>query len=183
MAGRLKRLLPISDRQAITMATHLPQGAPTTLSAAFAHINALTSPTVDDLKVMVLVEAAGLGLYENLASGTDNADVAALLMHNGREELAHAHRVAKAILAISGETFGPPQPADNPYLAQALPAIPVTPESLKGLARGEFGGEALYERWATHIGNAEAAHQFRQNGKEEADHGNRLLAAASLLEA
>ena len=85
----------------MTMA--LPKGAPSTLGAAFAHINSLTSPSVDDLKIMVLLEAAGLALYENLASGTDNGDVAGLLMHNGREELAHAHRVAKAILAISGD--------------------------------------------------------------------------------
>ena len=125
----------------MTMA--LPKGAPSTLGAAFAHINSLTSPSVDDLKIMVLLEAAGLALYENLASGTDNGDVAGLLMHNGREELAHAHRVAKAILAISGEEFPPPQPEDNPYLAVALPEMPVTAESLKGLARGECGGEAL----------------------------------------
>ena len=163
----------------MTMA--LPKGAPSTLGAAFAHINSLTSPSVDDLKIMVLLEAAGLALYENLASGTDNGDVAGLLMHNGREELAHAHRVAKAILAISGEEFPPPQPEDNPYLAVALPEMPVTAESLKGLARGEFGGEALYESWASNIGNQEAASQFRQNGKEEADHGNRLIQAAALL--
>jgi ferritin-like metal-binding protein YciE len=39
----------------------------------------------------------------------------------------------------------------------------------------------LYERWASGIGNAEAASLFRQNGKEESDHGNRLLEAAALL--
>ena len=64
-----------------------------------------------------------------------------------------------------------------------MPQMPLTPESLKGLAHGEFGGEALYETWAANIGNEEAARQFRLNGKEEADHGNRLLEAAALLEA
>jgi len=160
----------------------IPAGAPTTMGAAFAHINSVTSPTVDDLKVMVLLEAAGLELYENMATGTDNSEVIALLRHNGREELAHAHRVAKAIQAVSGEAFPPPAAADNPYLAESLPTMPVTAESLKGLARGEFGGEALYAGWADTIGNEEAARQFRQNGKEEAEHGLRLIEAAALLE-
>ena len=163
------------------MTQALPHGAPTTLGAAFAHISSIAAPTVDDLKVMVLVEAAGLALYEDMASGTDNPQVAALLRHNGREELAHAHRVAKAIRAISGADFAPPAPQDNPYLAEAFPKRPLTAESLTGLAQGEFGGEALYERWAAAIGNDEAAALFRQNGKEEAEHGARLIEAARQL--
>lgn len=143
----------------------------------------MTAPTIDDLKVMVLVEAAGLQLYEDLAAVTENAEVAALLRRNGREEMAHAHRVSKAILAITGEEFLPPQPADNPYLGQVLHAMPVTAESLKQLAQGEFGGDQLYQNWAANIGNEAAADLFRQNGKEESDHGNRLYEAAALLAA
>lgn len=164
------------------MAVSLPTGAPSTLGAAFAHINSLTAPTVDDLKIMVLLEAAGLELYRGVAAGAENSDVIALLDHNGREELAHAHRVAKAIQAISGEEFLPPAPADNPYLAVALPAMPVTPDVLRGLAKGEFAGEMLYESWAANSDNPEAARLFRLNGKEETDHGNRLMKAAALLE-
>ncbi len=163
------------------MTNILPASAPQTLSAAFVHINAVTHPTIDDLKVMVLIEAAGLELYRSVAAGTDNPAVIALLDHNGREELAHAHRVSKAILAINGETFLPPEPDDNPYLAVRVPTVPITAEKLKGLAQSEFAGELLYQHWAETIGNDEAAHQFRQNGKEETDHGNRLLEAAALL--
>ena len=65
--------------------------APATFGEAFAHINGLTSPAVDDLKVMVLLEAAGLDLYRGMVPDTDNAEVAALLEHNGREEMAHAY--------------------------------------------------------------------------------------------
>lgn len=118
-----------------------------------------------------------------VAAGTDNAAVAALLYHNGREEMAHAHRVAKAIAAISGEEFLPPEPADNPYLATALPAMPATAQALRGLAKGEFSGETLYETWAANTANADAARLFRLNGREETDHGNRLIEAAELLEA
>ncbi len=161
----------------------LPAGSPQTLGEAFGHIYTVEKPTMDDLKVMVLVEAAGLTLYENTAKGTDNQAVKDLLLHNGREEMAHAHRVSKAIRAISGEDFPPPAAADNPYLKGSIPTTPVTPEGLIKTSEAEFGGDALYARWADAIGNEEAAALFRQNGKEESDHGNRLLAAAALLTA
>lgn len=164
------------------MASLLPAGAPATLGEAFALINGLESPGVDDLKVMVLVEAAGLDLYKGMASGTDNPQVAALLLHNGREEMAHAHRVAKAIKSISGEDFPPPDAADNPYCAGPMPSMAVTIEGLKSLAESEFGGEAMYEMWASNSTDPEAARLFRLNGKEEAEHGGRLLEAAALLE-
>lgn len=164
------------------MTSLIPAGAPATIGEAFAHINSVAAPTIDDLKVMVLLEAAGLELYRGMVPGTDNAEVAALLEHNGREELAHAHRVAKAIKAISGEDFPPPESADNPYLAGPIPTAPITAEGLRGLSRGEFGGEVLYERWASNCDNAEAARLFRLNGGEERDHGDRLVQAAALLE-
>ena len=164
------------------MTNLIPEGAPTSIGEAFAHINAVTAPTIDDLKVMVLLEAAGLEMSRGMVPGTDNAQVAALLEHNGREELAHAHRVAKAIKAISGEDFPPPESAENPYLAGPIPSMPVTAEALRGLSQGEFAGEDLYERWASNINNAEAARLFRLNGGEERDHGDRLVRAAVLLE-
>jgi hypothetical protein len=162
------------------MPTQLPPGAPATIGEAFAHINGVTAPTVDDLKVMVLLEAAGLDLYRGISAGSDNPAVVALLEHNGREELAHSHRVAKAILAISGESYPPPEAADNPYLDGPMMEVPLTPEGLRGLSQGEFAGEGLYERWAANCDNAEAARLFRLNGGEERDHGERLLEAALL---
>lgn len=162
----------------------LEAGQPQTIGEAFAHIGTLKAPTIADLKVMVLVEAASEALYRRTAEGTDNAAVIDLLHHNGREEMKHAHRVSQAIGLIGGGEFLPPAAADNPYLAGgAFPFAAVTPEALRKLAQGEFGGEALYEGWAASIDNAEAATLLRQNGAEEADHGNRLLEAAALLEA
>jgi rubrerythrin len=165
------------------MTTELPQGAPDTIGEAFARINGVANPTVDELKVMVLLEAAGQELYRASARGTDNPAVAAILEHNGREELAHAHRVSKAILAIGGEDFPPPAAQDNPYLAGPIPTMAITPEALRKQAQGEYAGEGLYERWAANIGNEEAARLFRLNGREETEHGDRLEQAAALLEA
>jgi rubrerythrin len=163
------------------MTVAIPAGSPQTLGEAFGHIYTIEKPTINDLKVMVMVEAAGLTLYEATAKGTDNQAVKDLLHHNGREEMAHAHRVSKAIKALTGEDFPPPAAADNPYLSGPIPSTPVTPEGLTKTAEAEFGGDALYARWADAIGNDEAAALFRQNGKEESDHGNRLLEAAALL--
>ncbi|HMT43366.1 MAG TPA: ferritin-like domain-containing protein [Chakrabartia sp.] len=161
----------------------LPEGAPATLGEAFARINAVTAPTVLDLKVMVLVEAAGQTLYDASAEGTDHPEVKRLLTENGIEEMKHAHRVSQAIKAISGEDFLPPSRADNPYLQGDFPKAKLTPEGLRGTAKSEFGGEALYGHWADSTENAEAAALFRLNGREETEHGDRLMQAAALLEA
>ena len=162
----------------------IPAGAPATMNEAFKHIAGLDDPSVEDLKVMVLLEAAGLKLYQNLAAGADREDVVALLLHNGREELAHAHRVAKAIGKLTGADYPVPAPEENPYLAGPQPAPkPVTVELLRSLAQGEYGGETLYERWASHCPNVEAAALFRLNGREETQHGARLEQAADLLSA
>ena len=161
----------------------LPPGAPATLGEAFGLINATTHPSVDVLKVMVLVEAAGKRLYEDMADQVENPAIKALLCHNGREELAHAHRVARAIGALTGSDYPVPPPEANPYLAVVASPRPVTVAMLTGLAAAEFGGEALYEQWATTIGNAEAAALFRQNGAEESQHGARVQQAAALLAA
>jgi rubrerythrin len=160
----------------------LPAGAPATMTDAFKHIATLDSPSIDDLKVMVMLEAAGLRLYQDLAAGTDRKDVHALLLHNGREELAHAHRVAKAIGKLTGTDYAVPEPEENPYLAGPQPQPkPLTVDNLQTLAQAEFNGENLYERWAANCENAQAAALFRLNGREEAEHGARLQHAAELL--
>ena len=161
----------------------LEAGMPQTIGAAFAHINTVTTPTVLDIKVMCLVEAASRELYRATAAGSDNPAVAGLLVENGDEEFLHATRAAAALKALTGEDFTPPSADENPYLAGcAFPIGELTPAALRKLAQTEFDGETLYEGWAANIGNAEAAALFRANGKEETDHGNRLLQAAALLE-
>lgn len=162
------------------MNRYLPAGAPTTSREAFAVVNAAVKPTIDQLKMMVLLEASGLGGYGDLAEASGNADVAGLLNRNGQEELAHAHRVRKAIQALTGETFDIPSLDENPYYAKAS-GVTVTRAMLQGIAAAEYNGEKLYETWADNIGNEEAARLFRLNGKEEASHGERVMQAAALL--
>lgn len=161
----------------------LPEGAPATLLEAFGHIGQIEQPSVSDLKVMVLVEAAGLEVYRRTAAQFDHPAVRALLIENGYEEFKHALRVSDAIRALAGEDFPAPAPQDNPYCQGEIPAFgEASAEALRGLSQAEFGGKDLYEGWARNCGNEEAARLFRLNGKEEAEHGGRLVEAARLLE-
>ena len=155
--------------------SYLPQSA----GEAFKHINAVTAPTLDDLKLMVYLEASGQVGYGDLAASAPSEAVANLLNANGREEVAHAHRVAKAIKAIYGEEFAVPAPADNPYAKSATRKLDRA--VLEGLVKAENNGKALYDTWANNTANTEAAALFRQNGIEEAKHGARAAEAIGLL--
>lgn len=161
--------------------SELPAGAPEKSGEAFAHINAVVSPTIDDLKMMVFLEASGLAAYNELASSAPNAEVRGLLEANGREELAHAHRVSKVIKILYGEDFPPPSAEDNRYVGPI--GRPLDRDLLNFLVSAEDNGNALYQTWAENIGNAEAAELLRQNGKEELRHGERAKQAAQLISA
>jgi rubrerythrin len=157
----------------------LPANAPESAKAAFAQVNAKTTPSIDDLKLMVYLEASGQTSYGELAKGAPNPEIRTLLEANGREELAHAHRVAQVITLISGEDFAVPAAADNRY-ATASGGV-VDRAMLEMLVRAEDGGCILYETWAANIGNPEAAALLRQNAKEETRHGQRAKDALALL--
>lgn len=159
----------------------LPAGAPQTAGEAFAHINAVTAPTIDDLKLMVYLEASGLTAYHEIAETATDPEIRQLLEANGREEMAHAHRVAKVIKLLSGEDFEPPAAEDNRYAAPS--GRTVDRALLEFLVTAETNGCALYETWADNIGHPEAAALLRQNGKEEIRHGERARQAAALLAA
>ena len=161
--------------------SQLPANAPEKAGDAFAHINAVVSPTIDDLKLMVFLEASGLAGYHELAQTAANPEIRQLLEANGREEMAHAHRVAKVIKLLTGEDFEPPAAEDNRYVTPSGRTI--DRELLEFLVTAENNGCSLYETWAENIGNAEAAALLRQNGKEEVRHGERARQAADLLAA
>ncbi len=155
-----------------------PNFLPQSAGEAFRHINAVTTPTIDDLKLMVYLEASGQVGYGDLAANANDA-VAKLLNANGREEVAHAHRVAKAIRILYGEDFAVPAPADNPYAKSMTRNLDRA--VLEGLVKAENNGKSLYDTWADNTANPEAAELFRQNGVEEAKHGARAQEAIGLL--
>lgn len=161
--------------------TTLPADAPTETGAAFARINAVTAPTIDDLKLMVFLEASGLAAYEEMAASAPSAAIAELMRANGREELAHAHRVARVIKQLTGEDFPPPPPEANPYVRPSGRALDRA--TLEFLVKAETGGNDLYAAWASNTADPEAAALLRQNGKEEIRHADRAAEALKLMDA
>ncbi len=163
------------------MAWNLPANAPKTTGDAFAYVgNLVNGATVDDLKILALVEALGMELYEDLATRTDHPEVKALLIANGREEMVHAHRISQALEILTGEPFPIPPIADNP-LYTALPPMPVTKSGLTGLAAGELAGEQLYDGIAASFDHPDVIALLKQNGREEVEHGQRLQQASAYL--
>jgi rubrerythrin len=161
--------------------SQLPPGAPETVGAAFAHINAVVDPTIDDLKLMVFLEASGQTAYEDLARSAPNAEISRLLLANAREELAHAHRVSKVIKQLTGEDFPPPSPEDNPYATSQERTV--DRQILDYLVVAEDHGATLYETWARHTADTRAAQLLRLNAEEETLHGQRAAQAITFLEA
>jgi rubrerythrin len=153
---------------------------PQTPEAANAYIYTVETPTIDDFKLMMQLEAAGQGFYAAMANAAPSEAVKQLLAKNGQEELGHAHRVSRVIKQIYGEDVAVPGAGENPFHG-APESISVTKEMLEMIVQGEFGGEALYERWAVAVNNAEAAKLLRLNGKEERRHGERLQEAQRIM--
>jgi rubrerythrin len=160
----------------------LTETMPKTANEAGGYIFTVAKPTLDDLKVMVMLEAAGQGFYAALAEAAPSAEIRTLLEKSGREEMGHAHRVARVIKHIFGEDFAVPTPEQNPYYMKPA-GLAVTAELLDSITQGENAGEALYDGWAAYLGDAEAARQLRQNGAEERGHGERAQQAKALLPA
>lgn len=157
-----------------------PPDMPATAEEAFARIGRVAAPSVDDLKLMVLLEASGQGFYGALAAASPNAEVRALLEKNAQEELGHAHRVSRAIERLTGTPFAVPSPGDNPYWNPPQGLAPHR-ALLEEIAQGEFGGERLYETWAASLADPVASALLRENGREERLHGERAQQAIGLL--
>jgi len=159
-----------------TLPAHLPQ----TVEGASALIYAATKPSVDDLTVMVYLEAAGQGYYASFAEAAPNDDVRAIFNKNGQEEVGHAHRVSRALKLLYNADVAVPEPADNPYYARPTD-VTLSKEMIAGIAQQELAGDTLYDLWATNLGHEEAGRLLRLNGREEKGHGERMLRAAEMI--
>jgi rubrerythrin len=162
------------------MASNLPDTIPADFMAALSYLDTKDRLGVDEMKLMVLLETSGEPLYKKLASLAPEGEATDLLLTNGREETAHAHRLKRAIEISTGEPFEVPSLDENPY-AEPPPFTELTPELLAGFEAGEKNGDAGYQRWADREPNPEVAELFRQNGREETRHGERVARVAEIL--
>jgi len=102
------------------------------------------------------------------------------LLANGREELAHAHRVSKAIEILTGKPFPIPAIDQNPIYTGITP-MPITKAAFAGLVKAEISGGNLYDGVASSFDNPEVVALFKQNGQEEIGHGRRIQQAIEFL--
>jgi rubrerythrin len=159
----------------------LPAGYPTNQTEAFALLATRKKLSIDDLKILALLEAAGESFYLAAAAALDNAEAKALLTRNGQEERGHAHRLLKAIALLGGEPFELPADEHNPYIRPLRLDGKISADVLATIEKGEQEGDLSYQAWADAESNIEVAKILRQNGSEETRHGERVAQVINLL--
>ncbi|MBI1179541.1 MAG: hypothetical protein GC201_03220 [Alphaproteobacteria bacterium] len=160
--------------------TQLPKSMPADGMSAYAYFLTVERPSIDDLTGMMFLEASGEALYEGLAGAAGPQEAKDILLKNGREERAHAHRLRRVLRRLTGKPVEVPSPDENPY-HNALGFDSLTREVLDGLIGAEFDGDRLYNVWADSLDDPEAAKLLRLNGREERRHGLRLRKVMDIL--
>ncbi len=158
----------------------LPHEIPADYAAALARLTAAKRLDVEDMKLLILLEMAGEPLYARLAELVAPAEAKELLLQNGREETAHAHRLKRAIEKKTGAAYALPTLAQNPFADP--PAFPeVNAALLAGVQQGETAGDAAYQGYAANEPDPEIAEWLRQSGREELRHRDRVGAVIEIL--
>jgi len=158
----------------------VPQGYPLEQVEAFSLLSTRDKLSLDDMKVLALLEAAGEHFYFAAAAALDNEEASALLIRNGQEERGHAHRVVKA-LSLLGEQYQLPADSDNPYVQPMDLKGMINADLLAIIEQTEQDGDLQYQKWASAESNVEVAKILRQNGIEETRHGERVAQVMSLI--
>ena len=151
----------------------LPPEYPSEAFAAFDFLKTRERLSIEDLKVLAMIECYGETFYELLAQGVADEEARALLQRNAAEERGHAQRCVKAIGLLGGQ-WQLPAKADNPFMALAPAAIPLDAELVRLLEQGEIDGDLAYQQWADREPLAQVAQLYRQNGREEIRHCERV---------
>jgi len=158
----------------------LPPGYPTEAFAAFDFLKSRERLSIEDLKVLAMIECYGETFYDLLAQGVQHEAARALLKRNAAEERGHAQRCVKAIGLLGGQ-FELPAKADNPFMALAPASIPLDAELVRLLEQGEVDGDLAYQAWADREPLEEVAQIYRHNGREEIRHCERVGQVKALL--
>ncbi len=158
----------------------IPSGYPSDQIAAFALLATHKKLSIDDMKILALLEAAGEAFYLAAADAVEREEAKDLLRRNGQEERGHAHRLLKAIELLGGE-FSLPADADNPYVQPMDLAGVINADLLNIIQQSEQDGDLQYQAWAAEESNPHVAKILRQNGAEETRHGERVAQVVALL--
>jgi rubrerythrin len=154
-------------------------GEPAAKKYSFRELSSLDRLDVDALRSLYTIELSGEAFYLGLAARVPNADAAALLRRNGREEAGHARRARRAISLLLGTDFEPTPDMLEPGAVPLPDAVDAA--MLSVLMQGELDGDATYQRWAAHEPDPAVAQLLQRNGREEAIHAGRVERAIALL--
>ena len=146
---------------------------------ANAALQGKTVLDVEALTLMYRLEMAGERFYELLVERVTHPEAKELLRRNGREENAHARRIARAISIKTGSEWTP-SPEVAELLAVPLPdEIPV--DVFKAVVEGEIRADGGYQAWADNEPDPEVERLLRLNGREESIHGERVGKVIEIL--
>ncbi|MFM8649559.1 MAG: ferritin-like domain-containing protein [Actinomycetota bacterium] len=144
-----------------------------------ASLGSITMLDVAAMETIYRLECSGEQFYNLLAERIGNDEAAELLRRNGREELAHARRIAKALSIRLGREWEPSAEVSE-LLPIPLPAD-VTPDLFLGIVQGELNGDAGYQAWADKEEDPEVEKLLRLNGREETIHAERVRKVLEIL--
>jgi hypothetical protein len=122
---------------------------------------------------MLLLEAAGKVMDDDLAAAAADPDVCQWIFESGQDEYLHAQRLAQVLALLTNEPHSVPDAEQNPYLV-GWEKPKLSAALVESLANAKAGGEALYEGWARACPHPNAAKLLRQNGREETAHAKRM---------
>jgi rubrerythrin len=148
---------------------------------ASAEVAQMRDLDVEGMKLVYRLECSGEDFYNKLADRMDNGEAADLFRKNGREELGHAKRIARAIAIKLGTDFVPAGEMLDRFEIP-LPdeiSLDVLPEIVKA----EIQGDAGYQAWADRETDEDVARLLRLNGREETGHAERVEQAIAILQA
>lgn len=144
-----------------------------------ASLGSITTLDVAAMETIYRLECSGEQFYNLLAERIGNDEAAELLRRNGREELAHARRIAKALSIRLGREWEPSAEVSE-LLSIPMPAD-VTPDLFRGIVQGELNGDAGYQAWADKEEDPEVEKLLRLNGREETIHAERVRKVLEIL--
>jgi len=148
-------------------------------ASVFEQLAAADVLTVPLMEALWKLERGGEASYLAMAERVDDPRAKELLTRNGREEMGHARRIARALSIKLGHEWEPSEELAAPEPVAAPPFLDRS--ILEMIVQAEVQGDAGYQKWADNEPDAEVERILRLNGREESIHGERIAEVMEIL--
>jgi rubrerythrin len=148
-------------------------------ATVFEQLGAADTLDVNLMEQLWKLECSGEASYLAMAELVDDPRAKELLVRNGREEMGHARRIARALAIKTGSDWEPSAELAEPMPVQAPPYLDA--EILQMIVQAEIQGDAGYQKWADNETDPEVERLLRLNGREESLHGERIAEVIAIL--